>query len=343
MACPTRTSQSAKSEPEPDYCILCIGYCVFDIVHTCDEYPKEDTKKYSFSCHWQRGGNCSNMCTVLRQLDGNCEFLGMTSSSPGFAMLLQDCKNRGIITKNCPSTPQEPPLSTIVLSTSTGSRTIIHSDNNYPILTYEDFRKLDLNKYTWINIEAKNPEETLKMLCAICTFNNKNSNCSKDGQGGERKITTSLDLERIKPELISLGEYVDYVVMGKDLAKHMGWKTPYAAVQGLRGLLKTQEIVNYRKPNIIAPWAEKGAAYLSSNDEYELLPADPPEEILDTLGAGDTFNAALIYALHVLRKNQREAVIFANSIAGMKIAQKGYDHIKQFYIAKLTNCACKQK
>lgn len=36
---------SKMSESEDDKLILCVGMCVLDIIHVCEQYPQEDTDK----------------------------------------------------------------------------------------------------------------------------------------------------------------------------------------------------------------------------------------------------------------------------------------------------------
>lgn len=65
-------------------------------------------------------------------------------------------------------------------------------------------------------------------------------------------------------------------------------------------------------------------------DEVVTIPAYPPDAIVDTLGAGDTFCASVIFAL-VNGKELQEALRFGNKIAGSKIGFYGYDGIADVY------------
>ena len=48
---------------------------------------------------------------------------------------------------------------------------------------------------------------------------------------------------------------------------------------------------------MICAWAEEGADALEPDGTLVHADAFPPERLVDTLGAGDTFNAAVIFAL----------------------------------------------
>lgn len=42
----------------------------------------------------------------------------------------------------------------MLINSQNGSRTIIHSNKNLPELVIDDFKKLDLSKYSWIHFEV---------------------------------------------------------------------------------------------------------------------------------------------------------------------------------------------
>ncbi|XP_068025960.1 ketohexokinase isoform X3 [Melanerpes formicivorus] len=77
---------------------------------------------------------------------------------------------------------------------------------------------------------------------------------------------------------------------------------------------------------LICAWAEKGADALGPNGELVHSDAFPPETLVDTLGAGDTFNAATIFALSA-GKSLQDAITFGCQIAGRKCGIQGFDSI----------------
>jgi ketohexokinase len=46
------------------------------------------------------------------------------------------------------------PTSVVIINQTNGSRTIIHSNKNLPELTLDNFKKLDLSRYSWIHFEV---------------------------------------------------------------------------------------------------------------------------------------------------------------------------------------------
>uniref|UniRef100_A0A8C9KWC7 Carbohydrate kinase PfkB domain-containing protein n=1 Tax=Serinus canaria TaxID=9135 RepID=A0A8C9KWC7_SERCA len=80
------------------------------------------------------------------------------------------------------------------------------------------------------------------------------------------------------------------------------------------------------RATLICAWAEEGADALGPNGELVHSDAFPPETLVDTLGAGDTFNAAVIFALAEGRSLQ-DALTFGCQIAGRKCGIQGFDGI----------------
>lgn len=135
--------------------VLCVGICCLDVIHVCDDYPVEDSDRRSRHGRWQRGGNPSNNCTVLALMGQPCEYLGVYSADAMFQPVMEDFTRRGISIRHCVSQENvEIPLSSVVLSLSTGTRTIVHCNPNLRELTMNDFGACDLRDYRWIHFEV---------------------------------------------------------------------------------------------------------------------------------------------------------------------------------------------
>ncbi|EDW19427.1 ketohexokinase [Drosophila mojavensis] len=292
--------------------VLCVGCTVIDFVTINESFPTEDTDRRCLDGYWQRGGNASNVSTVLRLLGANVEFFGMLSKSNGFRVLLDDLDRRGIGTQHCPKTEKDPPFSSVIIVKETGSRTIVHCNKNYPYITYEDFMKIDLDRYGWVHFEARHAHETIKMIKAVREHNRIHGS----------SIRISLDFETMFEKNLPLCGLCNYVVFSSELAKQQGWKSPRETCYALASSVKPT------CPSIICPWGSTGAACLDTAvNEFTNVAALKPDRIVDTLGAGDSFMAGFIYATYVMQSSLPDAVGFANRVAGHKITDFGYDHI----------------
>ncbi|XP_047378901.1 ketohexokinase isoform X6 [Sciurus carolinensis] len=292
--------------------ILCVGLVVLDIINVVDKYPEEDTDSRCLSQRWQRGGNASNSCTVLSLLGAPCAFMGSLASGPVADFLVADFRRRGIDVSHVAwQSRGDTPCSCCIVNNSCGSRTIVLYDTNLPDVSAKDFEKVDLTRFKWIHIEGRNVSEQVKMLQRIEQHNAR--------QPSEQKIRVSVEIEKPREELFQLFGYGEMVFVSKDVAKHLGFQSAVEALKGLYGRVK-------KGATLICAWAEEGADALGPDGQLLHSDAFPPPRVVDTLGAGDTFNASVIFSLSK-GKSMQEALRFGCQVAGKKCGLQGFDGI----------------
>lgn len=291
--------------------ILCIGLVTLDIVNICERYPEEDEDFKANFQRWQTGGNACNTSTVLTDLGLDCEFYGSMSYGLQADFIRKYMSDRRIRYDNCVfHTNCGTPTSSVALSLRTGSRTIIHSRNNLPELEVADFEKLDLSSYSWIHFEGRRNEQAMvKMIDIIDKFNTM--------QSGTKKVKVSVEFETPRESLLQLLNRADVVFISKDFARFRGFCSSAVTVRSLHSELKSGAIA-------ICAWGEEGADGVCPDGEVKHSDAYPPQNVIDTLGAGDTFNAGVIYSLYKGLPLQ-ETLNFACFLAGVKCGMQGYD------------------
>uniref|UniRef100_A0A4W2H4X6 Ketohexokinase n=1 Tax=Bos indicus x Bos taurus TaxID=30522 RepID=A0A4W2H4X6_BOBOX len=203
------------------------------------------------------------------------------------------------------------PISTVIISEASGSRTILHAYRNLPDVSAKDFEKVELTRFKWIHIEGRNASEQVKMLQRIEQHNAR--------QPPESKIQVSVEVEKPREELYQLFGYGDVVFVSKDVAKHFGFRSAKEALRGLYSRVR-------KGATLVCAWAEEGADALGPDGRLLHSDAFPPPRVVDTLGAGDTFNAAVIFSLSQ-GKSMQEALRFGCQVAGKKCGLQGFDGI----------------
>ena len=78
---------------------------------------------------------------------------------------------------------------------------------------------------------------------------------------------------------------------------------------------------------IVCPWGEEGASARQGSEVVVHSPAFPPACVVDTLGAGDTFNAATIFAL-AHGSALKDSIRFGCRVAGAKVGVVGWEPLR---------------
>lgn len=225
----------------------------------------------------------------------------------------------GIQHGDCPLHDCAAPLSSVLLNTATGSRTIIHSNPGVPPLCAADFDAVDLSHYAWVHFEGRQPAETQQMMERIRRHNDATLASAEGASSSRRPITMSLDMEKTYVDYAQLLRLVDVAFVGKDLAKHWGCQSMQEAAERVwrSGL------------TVVCPWGETGAMLITADGGRFECPAFRwHAQVVDSLGAGDTFVAATIHRAMCLDGEEsrwQQAIRFGCQIAGDKVGHVGYD------------------
>jgi ketohexokinase len=252
--------------------ILLVGTATLDIVFQLDGYPPEDAEVRANGLRLCRGGNASNTAVVLSQLGHHCSFVGALADAPETAVILDDFARFGVDASACPRVAGRPPTSSIQLTPH--SRTIVHY-RDLPELVVEQFAAVDLRPYDWVHFEGRNVPELLKMLAHV--------------KAVRPDLPVSIEVEKPRDGIDEAFRHAVLLIASKGYAASRGFGKPEAFLRWLRSAAEDTQVV--------VAWGELGAFGVDKAGRLVKSCAYPPAQIIDTLGAGDTFNAGVLSAL----------------------------------------------
>ena len=285
--------------------VLGIGNSVLDIILSTDTYPKEDQEVRAQARRFEVGGNVANSLYVLNQLGHQTSLVSSVGGDPHAKMLLKELKKRNIDTTHLQRYLQgHTPASYVVQSLETGSRTITHF-RDLPEITFEHFAKIEIEQWDWLHFEGRNMPHLPGMLNIARTFLTHQP--------------ISLEVEKPRPEIESVFDQVDVIIFSHHYAQSQGFENGQACLAHWAEALKAQHLV--------CTWGAQGCWFKPAGEQtVQHQSAEMGVHAVDTLGAGDTFNAQLMDGL-IRHQPLDQAVSQASQLAAHKCQKQGLDDL----------------
>ncbi len=279
--------------------ILAVGIATLDVINEVATYPEENSEQRALWHGRQRGGNATNTLVVLSQLGHHCAWAGVLPETPDAAFVQQELHRYRIDCGHVERVARGTlPTSYVTLSRARGSRTIVHT-RDLPEFSTAAFQQIPLAGFDWLHFEGRDPAQVVQMMRRV-----------RELAPGVR---VSLEVEKPRPDIETLFPHADLITCSQAFAARRGVE-PVELLRWARA----------RAPEalLVCTLGEQGVIGLDRADRVVEAAARPPDQVVDTLGAGDTFNAGLIDAL-VRGEALTEALGFACRLAGVKCAQRG--------------------
>lgn len=278
--------------------ILGVGIAALDVICDVACYPKEDEEVRAQEFRIVRGGNVTNTLVALSGLGHQCYWAGTLSDESDSRYILDDLAAHKVDTTYVKQLKGgRVPTSYVVSSSNSGSRTIVHY-RDLPEYDAEAFAAVDLSTFDWIHFEGRNIFELEQMLKRVA---------EEDGP------PCSLEVEKPRSEIERLFELPDVLIFSKNYATSQGHDSAEALLKSINRMGQQRHF---------CAWGEHGGCAVDENGFFHASPAYSPAQVIDTLGAGDVFNAGVIHALE--NNSVDKALQMACRLAGKKCGQQGF-------------------
>lgn len=282
--------------------VLGVGIATLDIIDTVAEYPREDTEQRVLSRRSRVGGNVANTLGVLNQLGHSCSWAGTLAGDDAADQIVTALEAKAIDMRWVRRHPAgSSPVSHVLLSRRTASRTIVHH-RELPEFEADDFARIDLSSYDWLHFEGRSVAACESML-----------RLARERRPGLR---ISLEVEKPRPGIEDLFSLADTLIFSRAYARAKG----HATAPELLASVRMRQVPGL----LFAAWGEEGGWMDEGDALPRHCPARAPARVVDTLGAGDVFNAGLIHAL-LCGDTPWQALNLAVELAGRKCGREGLD------------------
>ncbi|KAL3929490.1 MAG: hypothetical protein SGPRY_001940 [Prymnesium sp.] len=335
--------------------LLIVGGAYVDEIHQLAKYPEEDTACRAMAIERKRGGNAANTSVVLSQLcsvasDLQVHWMGAISdTSQEDAAFVRDELNRaGVLTSHAEavidpavSQPKVWPLSDL-------------REGHGCALVVQYYMTPRLR---WLHLECREMPSVGEMAKAAVEHRARASLRFPLSVEVEKPIFSPSVLRpllRVADVVFFSREHIETVAPGLLPPTSPPPSNDHLALQTLQALSR---LVEPRESIWICAWGSLGAfAYHTPSGAAAFEPAARVSNVVDTIGAGDTFIAAAIHAFVTLLKLESQKVAcsseqsvsttpslelakvalrFACDVAADKISQRGFSGLGERHGGKV--------
>jgi ribokinase len=274
--------------------IAVIGSSSMDLVVSSDKRPIAGETVLGHSFETVPGGKGANQAVAAARLGAQVEMIGCVGEDVYGKAVLENFRKNGVSIDNVePVTEEATGTAHIILAEGDNSIIVVKGANDRITPDYLRSAEGAIKKADIVLIQQEIPEETVEFAADLC-----------------EKHAIPLLLNPAPARVISQDviEKCTYITPNEHECKVM-----------FAGADRSQMLRQYPNKLIITE-GEKGVRFFNGNEEVTVPGISVP--VVDTTGAGDTFNAAFAVAVSE-GKELQEALAFANKAAALSVTKFG--------------------
>jgi sugar/nucleoside kinase (ribokinase family) len=265
---------------------LFIGMVTLDLVYLSSKLPGNNQKVVASDYTVAAGGPATNAAVTFSYLGNQATILGVVGTHPITHLIRGDLESQGVAIADLdPTTPQPPPVSSIIVTQATGDRAVI-----------------SLNA-TKMQISSNQLPAAVDLVVDLVLIDGHQmeAGCAIAQLAKDNHIPVVIDGGSWKPGFEKVLPFVDYAICSANFYPP--------------GCSTSEEVIAYLAaagiPHIAITQGENPIQYLSRGVSGEL----PVSQInaVDTMGAGDVFHGAFCH--YILEQNFTDSLAAATKIA----------------------------
>jgi ribokinase len=272
--------------------IVVVGSINVDLVTTCDYFPAIGETMFGNDFATFFGGKGANQAVCAAKLGTEVVMVGCVGNDDNGKAVLENLKKHGVNTDHISVVDQPTGVALITVAENDNQIIVIKGANACVNESVVEKAMTEIDQADLVMLQLEIPLTTVQMVIDHCY---------------DKKI----------PVILNPAPYQDIPVSMIDKATYI---TPN---QGeLANMFKGDQAANLAKyPNKLIMTAGKDGVYFHDGEEVIHLSSNKVN-VVDTTGAGDTFNGALAVGI-ANQLSLKEAIIFAQKAASIAIGKMG--------------------
>lgn len=276
--------------------IAVVGSLNMDMVVTAPRIPLKGETITGQALHFVPGGKGANQAVALGRLGADVSMFGCVGEDDFGRQLIHTLAANGVKADQVRTLQgQTTGVAMITVGDGDNSIVVVPGANGLVDRTYIESIQDELLQSQMVILQLEIPLDTAVYVIDLCH------------RAGIAVLLNPAPAQELSPDLI---EKLTFITPNEHEA---------AIVFADQG--DYRELLRRYPEKLIITQGSAGASFASQNGEVHQIPASPAT-VVDTTGAGDTFNAALVYAWSQAMTLET-ALVFANCAAGLSTEKFG--------------------